>query len=63
MLQENIGFDPFQSKDDRISNSKDGIADRIAIVQLLKPNGSGESRAQFDPLEKLLQKIQPTVVG
>ena len=57
LLQEDVGFDPAQTKDNWIKDGEDGIADGVAIVELLKPNGMGESRAKFDPLEKLLQKI------
>lgn len=57
LSQKDVGFDPSQSKDDRINNGKDGIADGVPIVELLKANGLGKSRAQFDLLEKLLQKV------
>ena len=54
LLQKNVGFDPSQPKDNWINNGENRIADRITIVELLKPNALGKGRAQFDPLEKLL---------
>jgi len=57
LLQEGVGFDPAQSKDNWVKDSKDGIADGITIVELSKSNSLGESRAQFDLLEKLLKKV------
>jgi hypothetical protein len=54
LLQQNVGFDPSQTKDDRIKDGKDGVAGRVSIVDLLKPNGMGKSRPKLDPLEKLL---------
>ena len=54
LLQENVGFDPAQTKHDWIKNGEDGVAAGISIVELLKPNGVGESRTKLDPLEKLL---------
>lgn len=57
LLQKNVGFDPAQTKDDWIKDGEDVVADRVSIVELLEPNGMGESRTKLDPLEKLLQKI------
>lgn len=63
LLQENVGFDPSQPKDDWIKDGEHGIADGISIVELLKAYALGENRSQLDALEKLLQKIQPAVMG
>ena len=63
LLEENIGFDSFQTEDERIKNGEDGIADRIAVVELVEANILAESGAQFDILEKLLEKEQPPKVG
>lgn len=57
LLQEDVGFDPSQSKDNWVKDSEDGIADGITIVELSKSNSLGKSRAQFDLLEKLLKKV------
>ena len=57
LLQEDVGFDPAQTKDNWIKDGEDGVADGVSIVELLKPNGLGESRTKLDLLEKLLQKI------
>ena len=45
LLQEDVGFDPSQSENDRIKNREDGVADGVAIVDLLKSNRTGQSRA------------------
>ena len=45
LLQEGVGFDPFQSKDNWVKDGKDGIADGITIVDLSKPNGLCKSGA------------------
>ena len=57
LLQEDVGFDPAQTKNNWIKDTEDGVADGVSIVELSKPNGMGKSRTKFDPLEKLLQKI------
>ena len=63
LLQENVGFDPAQTKHDWIKNGEDGVAAGISIVELLKPNRLGKNGSQLDALEKLLQEIQPAVMG
>jgi len=57
LFQQDVGCDPFQSKDNWVKDGQDGIADRITIVELLESNGLGESRTEFDLLEKLLQEV------
>jgi hypothetical protein len=57
LLQENVGFDPAQTKHDWIKDGEDGVADGVSIVELLKPNGMSESRTKLHPLEKLLEEI------
>ena len=56
LLQENIGFDSLQSKNERIKNGEDGIADGVAVVELTEANILAERRSEFDILEKLLEK-------
>jgi hypothetical protein len=56
LLQENVGFDPAQTKHDWIKDGEDGIAAGVSVVELLKSDGMGESRTKLDPLEKLLQE-------
>ena len=57
LLQEDVGFDPSQSKDNWVKDSQDGIADGIAIVELSKSDSLRQGRPQFDLLEKLLKKV------
>ncbi len=54
MLQEDVGFDPTQSKDNWVKDRENGIADGVTIVELRKPNSMGKGRPKSDLLEKLL---------
>ena len=55
LLQEDVGFDPSQSENDRVENGENGIADRVKVVDLMKPDILRQSGSEFDILEKLLQ--------
>jgi hypothetical protein len=54
LFQEDIGFDPFQPKDNGVKNGQDGIADGKTIVELSKSNSLSKGRTKFYLLEKLL---------
>lgn len=54
LFQEDVGFDSTQSQDHWVKDSKDGVADRVTVVELREPNRMGKEGAKSDPLEKLL---------